>query len=514
MSLVKTNEISLSVAIEASLGVLPGSPSWDLLEPNTINSFGATITKTARNPISRLRQRRKGAITDQESGVEFETDLTGQAFKKLSEAFVFARFSVFNGNQIQAGALFQDLVAETTGSQYQHDALAGAIPVGRLVYARGFSIAGNNGLSVVSGSPTTTVTPVTGLTLIDEVPGNTTGATLEVCGVRTAAGDIDITVTGTTGVLSSTTLNFTTLGLTVGQLIYIGGLPTSGAITRFLTGRHGSARVTSIAANALGLDKIRTTPAATALATEANVAQTIDILFGRFLRNVDVEHASYVERSMQFELAYNNLAGIGTDGYEYAKGNLGDTMSVNMPGQDKATVTFGYVGTDTPAATTSRASGAATPVQPVETVAFNTSTDLARLRVENVDKEGLTTCFKSLVFTMANGVTPEKCLGSLAALGMNTGNFLVDLEAQVTFDNIEVTEAIRNNETITMDWVLKNGDGAIGFDIPALTLGGGDKEFPVGETVRINLTGEAFADPILGTSVGLSLFPVFPSDAN
>lgn len=507
MSLVKTNEISLSVAVEASLGVLPGSPTWDLLEPNTINSFGATITKVARNPISKLRQRRKGTTTDVESGVEFEADLTGQCFKKLAEGFVFASFSTFNGSVIQAGSNFQDLVAETTGSQYQHDALTGAIPVGRLVYARGFSIAGNNGLSVVSGSPSTTVTPVTGLTLTDEVPGNTSGATLEVCGVRTAVGDIDITVTGTTGTLTSTTLDFTTLGLIVGQLIHIGGLTST---NRFASGRYGAARVTSIAANALGLDKIRTTPAATALQTEANTTQAIDILFGRFLRNVDVDSASYLSRSYQFELAYPDLSAVGVDGYEYAEGNYGDTMSINLPGQDKATVTFGFVGTDTDVATTVRASGASTPVIPVETVAYNTSADIARLRVENVDHDGLSTCFKTLTVTLANGVTAEKCLGSLGALGLNTGNFLVDIEAQVTFDNVEVTEAIRNNETVTMDWVLKNGDGGIAFDIPAMTLGGGDKEFPVGETVLINLKGEAFLDPTLGTSIGISLFPVYP----
>ena len=509
MSLVKTNEISLQVAAETTLGVLPGSPAWDLLEPNTISSFGATITKTARNPISKLRQRRKGTTTDIDSGVEFEADLTGQCFKKLAEGFVFSSFSSVVA--IQSGALFQALVGETTGGQYQHSALSAAIPVGRLVFARGFPIAGNNGLSVVSGSPTTTVTPVTGLTILDDLPGNTVGATLEVCGVRSAVGDLDITVTATTGTLTSTTLNFTTLGLTVGQLIYIGGLTNT---NRFASGRHGAARIVSIAANSMSLDKIRTTPSASALATEANTTIALDLLFGRFLRNVDVDNAAYLERSYTFEVAYPNLSAPGTDGYEYAKGNFGDTMSLALAGQDKAVITFGYVGTDTPVATTTRAAGAATPVKPVETTAYNTSTDIARLRVNNVDQDGLTTCFKSITITLANGVTAEKCLGSLGALGLNTGNFLVNIEAQATFDNIEVTEAIRNNETITMDWVIKNGDGAIGFDIPAMTLGGGDKEFPVGETVLINMTGEVFSDPTLGTSIGLSLFPVFPTDAN
>jgi len=510
MSLVKTNQISLSAAIEASLAVLPGSPAWVLQEPNTVNKFGATITKVARSPISRLRQRRKGTTTDLESSVEFECDFTGSAFKYFARGLVEADWTA-TPYAIQAGALYQDLRAETTGSQYEHDALTAAIPVGRLVFARGFSTAGNNGLSVVSGSPTTTVTPVTGLTLTDETPGNTSGALLEVAGVRSAVGDVDITVTGTTGTLTSTVLDFTTLGIMEGQLIYIGGLTST---NRFASGRHGAARVVSVAANAIALDKIRTTPAATALATEANTTIALDILFGRFLRNVDVEHASYLLQSFQFELAYPDLNGLGSDGYEYAEGNYGDTMSINMPGQDKATVTFGFIGTDCDAATTSRASGASTPVNPVETEAMNTSSDVARLRIENVDHDGLSTCFKSMTVTLANGVTREKCLGSLGALGLNTGNFLIDIEAKATFDNIEVTEAIRNNETVSLDWVLSNGDGAVGFDLPALTLGDGAKEFPVGETVLISLKGEVFADPILGTSIGISLFPVFPSDPN
>ena len=33
MALVKTNNISVAAAVEASLGVLPGSPQWFLLEP-------------------------------------------------------------------------------------------------------------------------------------------------------------------------------------------------------------------------------------------------------------------------------------------------------------------------------------------------------------------------------------------------------------------------------------------------------------------------------------------------
>ena len=39
-------------------------------------------------------------------------------------------------------------------------------------------------------------------------------------------------------------------------------------------------------------------------------------------------------------------------------------------------------------------------------------------------------------------------------------------------------------------------------------LGGGDRSFPVDESVRINIVATAFEDATLGTSIGVSLFPV------
>lgn len=90
MGRVTTNSLALAAARESSLGTLPGSPVWRLLEPNTINNFGSTITKVARNPISQSRQRRKGIITDLDSAVEFEADLTLSVFRDYMEGFCFA----------------------------------------------------------------------------------------------------------------------------------------------------------------------------------------------------------------------------------------------------------------------------------------------------------------------------------------------------------------------------------------------------------------------------------------
>lgn len=348
---------------------------------------------------------------------------------------------------------------------------------------------------------TTTVTDITTTPgIVDETPTQAQHATLEVAGRRGASADL--VWTNSTKTLSSTLLDFTTLGLTVGQLVHIGGLTT----TNQFAGGVAYGRVRTISTNALVLDKVT----GTLVADDAGTGKLVDILFGRFLRNVAVDHASYIERSYQFEASYPGLTDPSGTKYEYSLGNFANTMELNLPLTEKATVTFGFIGTDTAVPTGTRKTNAATPVLPVQTVAYNTTSGIGRLRLTQLDGDGLTTCFKDVTLTLANNVSPEKCLGTLGATFMNTGNFEVNLDAQALFTNSEVVDAIRNNETVTMDFLLKNDDGGICIDIPALTLGDGSKEFPINESVLINLSGEAFADPTLGTSIGISLFPVLP----
>ena len=181
-----TNNFSLAYAIQDSFGVLGATPAWKLLELNSIDQFGPEITTVPRDPISPNRQRRKGTITDLDSSVEFETDLTLDAFRDFVEGFLF---SLATNDRLQSGALFQTLVADDAlptllGEGWEHDALAAAIPVGQLVFARGFSNSLTNGLHEV-GQSSTTETEVVGTPGITaEDPGNAGGATLETAGFR------------------------------------------------------------------------------------------------------------------------------------------------------------------------------------------------------------------------------------------------------------------------------------------------------------------------------------------
>lgn len=496
MGRVLTNNISLAYSIEAAFGVLNTSGEWKLLEPNDISTFGATITTVARNPISKTRQRRKGTVTDLDSAAEFEHDLTKEVFIDFIEGFVFANFQGF------------ELAGRPTAvSATEFTVPSGTVAeVDQLVYGRGFPDAANNGLHVVNGSPSATTVPVSTSLTIDAAVPTEQNATLEFAGRRGTLSDLDLDVTAGVGTLTSAAAeDFTTWGLELGQLIHIGGLTTANQFDSAGSGMVGYGRITAITATTIVMDKLSST-----LATDDGSGDTVDILFGRFLKNVATDDADFIERSYQFEAALPNLGAGATDRYEYSLGNLANTMAISLPLADKAGVTFGFIGTDTQVPTASRATGADTPTVTRQSGAFNTSADILRLRVQQVDETGLTTCFKDVTLTLNNNVSPEKCLGTLGALFMNTGNFEVDLEGQILFTDEAVASAVRDNETVTMDLLLKNDDGAIGIDIPSLTLGGGDKEFPVNESVLMNLAGAAFGDDTLDTSIGISMFPIVP----
>ena len=493
-----TNNTQLSYSIETSLGV--AGSTWFQIEPNSIGQYGASITTVPRNPISKRRQRRKGTITDLDSSVEIEHDMTREMFLGFIEGFMFANF--------QTGPLiFVPTAVTSSGYTVPAD---GDLPILTLVYARGFTNAVNNGLKVLITGSTSTEIKASGL-VTESSPPTDPPVSLEVCGIRGAAGDFKI---DSSGDLITTALDMTTLGLSVGQFIWIGG---SVAANQFFeqgdtSTNYGMTRLVAIATNKLTLEKKRATFVLDD-GTDTGSGGTpllIDIFFGRFIKNVAVDNAKYLERSYQFEAAYQDLATGPANAYEYSKGNFANTLQLNFPLTDKATMAIGFIGTDTEIPTTSRKTGADASTQPLQTAAYNTSSDFARLRVTEADETGLSTDVKSLTITINNNVTREKVLDNLGAKFMNSGNFEIDVEMQLLFSEILVVEAIRNNTTSTMEVAVRNDDGGFILDIPSMDIGGGGKEFPVNESVLINITTQAFEDPTQGDSLGITMFPFLP----
>lgn len=100
---IDSNGTGLRFAFEDSLGVLPVTPTWYALEPNSYNDFGGQIATVARNPINAGRQRQKGTTVDLDSAGGFSSDLTLN-LQDLLQSFFFASHrrkgeAAFSGTQ-------------------------------------------------------------------------------------------------------------------------------------------------------------------------------------------------------------------------------------------------------------------------------------------------------------------------------------------------------------------------------------------------------------------------------
>ena len=218
MGVAKTNLVTLFYGIEPSLAADP--TAWKSVEPNEINTFGATISKVARNPINPNRQNQKSSITDLDSAVELGSDLTIDAFNDFAEGFVFANYTA-------TGLLREEVPTDVTTTGFTVVS-GGDIDADVIFVTRGFVNAENNGrfLSTVVASPNvaTEFEADSQGTVVEAVSGY--DVLLEVAGIRGASGDITVDASGN---LTSTVLDFTTLGLTAGQMIHVGGDDTDSA---------------------------------------------------------------------------------------------------------------------------------------------------------------------------------------------------------------------------------------------------------------------------------------------
>ncbi len=517
MGRVLTNNVGFAYTIETSLGV--AGTAWFLLEPNTINRFGAVNTVVARSPISKNRQRRKGTVTDRDSALEFEHDLTLSVFLDFIEGFCFA-----TAQNIEMDILSTAVTTATDDytiaalSATQADKLEFVVAqYATLIFGRGFSNSENNGLKSLDADVATSATVIgVAENLVTEAlpPAN---ARVELAGLRSLAAAADFTwdfdAIANTGTLISAAdiTDFTQFGLIIGMRCHIGSPDTSNIIVNAFQNSVANDMFGYATIKSFGTGQIVFENLDAALKFDDLTAPTtaLDLLFGKFIRNVAVDDADFLERSFQFEAEFPNLQDPGPgDEFQYSKGNFCDTAAFSLPLSDKATISFGFLGTDTDDPTIIRKAGASTALEPVLTASFNTSADIAKLRIQDLDDTGITTDFKSLTITLNNNVSAEKVLGTVGAKFLNTGNFEVDFEAELLFTSSTVVNRISNNTTVSLDFVIKNVEGTIAVEIPSMTLGDGALNLAVNESVKIRTTGQAFQDAILGYSIGITVLPV------
>jgi hypothetical protein len=506
MSNVNTDAVTLSVTDEdpgPPFGVLTGTPIWFQLEPNGASKFGPEVKTVARTPISKNLQRLKGKVTELDSGVTFAHDLTFELLHRMLPNALFAQFANTPTKGPQNGAPFYP--TGVTATEYTVPAL-GDVPNGTILWASGFGVAGNNGKKVAAGGSTGVALKAAGLA-IEAVTVPDQNASVYVCGVVGAASDISIDVTAGVVTLESAVLDFTSLGWNEGQFIRVGG---TDAGTFFATaGDNGYARIAKggLSAHACVLDKWATTPV-----TDAGTGKTIELYFGPFIHNVPIDSSLYYFRTMMVEETLPELGGTGVPEFWYAEGNLVDEMALNFPLANKGDAVFTLKGTNSFPPDTSRETGADHARVAVLNDAFNTSSEMLRLRSTLLDETGITADFLSANLTIKNNVSPKKVLGTLGAKYMNRGYIEVELDSEILFTTDDVPGVIRANTTVTAELGFLSSEGQGFFvDFPAATMGDGAQNLPAHDQVALKLKLSAHKSTVYGTSVSFSMFPFAPA---
>jgi hypothetical protein len=485
---IDSNITGLAYAQEAQLGLLPGegglggTPTWYRLEPNSYNDFGGEIVTVAPNPINPSRQRRKGVTTDLNAAGGFNHNLTFQNLTDLMQGVMFA--DIRRKGRQTVTAVDIDLA---NPDEYEVAATAGFL-VNSLIKGIGFANSANNALNVVTAITTnTSVEVATGLLVAEPAPP--TGARIDVVGYQAVAADLNVDVTGDLPALTSTTLDFTTLGIVPGQWVFVGG---DTAPTRFVTAaNNGFKRVRSVAANRLTFDK-----SFTAMSAETGTGLTIRLFFGDVLRN---ETGALIKRR-----TYNveRLLGAPDDASpnavqsEVLKGAVPNEFTLNIPSAELVNVDFTFVATDNE----QRDSVTGPKQTAVQTFAtakeYNTSSDVGRIRLSTVSQTdeapaALFAYVTEATISINNNVTPNKAVGVLGAFDVTAGTFTVSGELTAYFSNVSATQAVRNNVDVTLDISFVKDNTGIVYDLPLIALGDGRLNVEVDQPITLPLTTDA-----------------------
>jgi hypothetical protein len=495
---IDSNITGLAYAEESSLGVL-SSPVWRRLEPNSYNDFGGELTTKASNPINPSRQRKKGSVVDLDASGGFNHDLTFHNMIDLFQGLMFADIRQKGYEVVTAVDI--DLA---NPDEYEVASTAGFL-VGSIIKGFGFTNSANNALNVVTAiTANVSVEVATGLLVTEAPPA---GAFIQCVGHQATVGDLDVNVTGDFATITSTTLNFTTLGLVVGQWIFVGG--DSGGTQFTNAANNGFKRIRSISANALVLDK-----SVLPMITEANTTSTVQLFFGDVLRN---ETGSLIKRrsyTLERTLGAPDDAQPSQIQSEYLSGAVPNEFTLNIPTADLVNVDFSFM-----AINNQQRTGAQGPLQtsvktPLPAKTFNTSSDFSRIKMSVLDiaNEAPSSLFAFITeatISINNNVSPNKAVSVLGAFDVTAGTFTVSGNITAYFANVAAIQAVRNNSDVTLDMaIVKNNQGIV-IDIPLIALGDGRLNIEQDQPITLPLNMDAATGEDIATGFDHTLLFTF-----
>lgn len=331
--MTESNRVRMTWVDEVTPGVTPNTPRMRAVrytgetlayKPNFTNSEEIRDDRMNADPI-KVGESNSGPVN-----TEFSFPVDGTPHSSwLASLFANAWANTpVRDNDGTADSIITQVTASTGVVAV---ATGAAFAVGHLVRTSGFGTAGNNGLfKITTGSATV---PAVGAGLLTDEAAPPAAARMKVVGFQGASGDLVAAADG----ITSTTLDFTTLGLVVGQWIKVGG---TGAAFRFATeGCNNWARIIAIAANKLTLDNL---PGS--WATDTGTGKTLRVFFGDQLKNGVTKKFGTIARGFM---------GQAVPTYIVQKGMLVNQGEITLDTGAQIKATYTFMGLTGSASTTS-----------------------------------------------------------------------------------------------------------------------------------------------------------------
>lgn len=497
------------VAPEAALGVFPVSATWRKLDLNSYSDAGSSYETTPREVMDGARMARKGKQSSKNVQFGYNIDITKSNTVAQVAAFMFnAPREKANSRSVVAGSPFT-AVAPITVSSITATTIVMASTVATLFAANDIIIL-EDGVNdrvplVVSSVATTTITVAKlNATQTFKVHTNLANARVVKVGIRGAAADLALTADATSATLTTTALTFNTMGLTVGEWIFVGG---DDAAMKYTATPPFYARISAIGAKTLTLD----TTTAPAVA-DPGTGKTICLFFGSFIFNGDTRtsytHSRYLGKTED-----------GKNLVESFTGCVPNEMGVNLAESSYAQLDLAYLARDHRPAQLDNATFNTTYNKVLEAPdeeAFHTASDVYRQRLYvdgvNLNPAALTSFATEASLSITNNVTEDNAMGKLGAFDFSTGNFGLSGSVTAYFVDLEAVNAIRCNCTVGMDIILATKNTGIVIDMPAFTLGG-TIDVEANTSIKMGLEQAAFRSGKFGYMLSWTAFPYLPAAA-
>jgi hypothetical protein len=484
VDLQSTNRVKISKVRESTFGTTPTSPAF---KTRRVTSHGlATNPKTVvSNEIRSDRQVSDLILVGIEAGGPSAGEMSFRTMDEDLEEALQGTWSLTpeRDNNGTADSVITDVATTNTVVTCTTGA---AFVAGQLVLFSGFGVAGNNGVfKCTTGSATVPRFVGSGITNETAPPA---AAKMKVVGFQGAAGDLVATVTSGNGI-TSTLLDFTTLGLAVGQWVRVAGFDT--------TANNGFCRISAIAAARLSFDRV---PAS--WAADAAVGDTISVYVGDVLTNASTK------RSNTFERQYLDHA---APSYEYLTGQTLDKLSISIQAGAVVTYTEDWIGANGSISST-RASGATDTAAPTNDV-LNAASNVGQISFDGaaIDTPNYV---MSATIDFANNLRRQIAVGHLPAVGIGNGEFTVTGTLNSYFGSKAVLDELLANNLVSFDCVLGRTDTnneSYLFDLPSIKLSAGAPSVSgKNADVMLPATYQALADATLGYTALVERFWYLP----